>query len=615
MTLPETSDQYDHFIRLDDIAGIRPEGYVLQFPFYLRASKMAHVIFSAKENSTADDDAYELIVGSEDNSRVILRKRMNGAVMANVYWPNILSKFKRIKFVFQVCADGHIELFSQFDAYKPLLSVYDPIPIQMEFVSVKCSAAESLVFNYGDMENLSANADITEYAPSESLPLWSPNQIRYLDTMILFENAKYHKSWPDGKKKLLTIDDNKYKPDGYILRYPIYILGEGVIKFMLAAVDELNYDIDTYYEIGEWNVAKCNLFGSISSSHFFDSTEIGLNGCAWSRLLRNGVELSRSMEPELTSHLVPIKWIFEISNDGTMNIHCSQNQHAPLMTAHVTPIDIKYIWLDSESPIGFFYDMNDDNDNIKRPASDEYFGDPTFAVCEYSGLTDLCKFIGHRHSSDSHTHPTHHILFLSISDFEKYFETIVVDTKRPFEYTKWIQLNDVNGYHCYSEFYLSGANEAHIVVSNKASANADDEAIEIVINNWHRDHTIVRSRINGAVLEDRFTPNLLSKWRKSKLILIMRKSEIRLYCDNWPGHLCFRVSDQIIPENLKINYLSVKNVNGHPLTMSYGKPNAVELGTVWMDLAKERYGDLVVHSEFANQAQMKGVELKRTYES
>lgn len=256
MTPLEKPDQYVHFAKLNDVQGVHPQGYIIQFPFYVQAPKMAHVIFSSVEHPTEHHDAYEIVLGASENSRVILRKRMNGAVLGDVYWPNMLSEYKRTKFVFQVRNDGLIQLFSEYDIYNPLVTVFDPVPIKVEYVSAKNRFPEKMIFNYGDLvpkqpaeiEKIKKELVLHEYNTLEINPLWTHYQFK--EFADLTKNGKYYESLEDVYKKELPIGE-MYKPPGHSLLYSVYTLGIGVVKFRLSPVEYPNGGKDIYYEVGE----------------------------------------------------------------------------------------------------------------------------------------------------------------------------------------------------------------------------------------------------------------------------------------------------------------------------------------------------------------------------
>lgn len=149
-------------------------------------------------------------------------------------------------------------------------------------------------------------------------------------------------------------------------------------------------------------------------------------------------------------------------------------------------------------------------------------------------------------------------------------------------------------------FYLHGANDAQIIISSSDKPTETDVAYEFVIGGLNNGHVSMRKRINGPVLADIYWPNALSVWRKKKFVLeITTDGYIRLYNEDfpyWPMSFAF----DSIPANVKLHYLSVKNMFGKPLYLSYGKPAAVKPDNVFMDLLTEKYGIVQIHPLFEN---------------
>lgn len=343
---------------------------------------------------------------------------------------------------------------------------------------------------------------------------------------------------------------------------------------------------------------------------------------AWSRILKNGVELTRVYEQSLLDLTKPTKWIIEVSTDGLIKVFSSHNVWMPLMTAVASPIDIKYLALASQSRIQFFYEVNEDfrptMPAVHNPTeAGAHFKNPLFNAVDYpAGLADLCKKFRHSYATDLHN-PTFFSFLVSV--FEKYYKTIVSDPNVPSKYTKWIQLNGIeesqpNGYFLRFPFYLNGANDAHIVVSTKMNPSGLDTVYEFVIGGWREGHIVIRKGINGPVLADNYWPNALSVWRKKKFVLeIQRNNYIRLYSEDLPYYAIAAAYDWI-PENVKFNYLSVKNIFGKQLSLSYGEPTKVVAGKSFKDLLTEKYGDVKIHPLFENWKKLQAVDLKCKFE-
>lgn len=122
---------------------------MVRFPFYVQGSANAHILLSQKIQPSLADNAYEVVIGAFNNKRVIIRKRINGAVLANVYVPNALNALKRKKFILDVLATGELELYSEDDLFTPIATAFDPNPIKLQYVSFKNLQSERLNFFYG----------------------------------------------------------------------------------------------------------------------------------------------------------------------------------------------------------------------------------------------------------------------------------------------------------------------------------------------------------------------------------------------------------------------------------------------------------------------------------
>lgn len=101
-TVPLQSNTYSQFIRLADFEGSKPSGYILRWPFLVQGSGNAHILTTSKINPTEFDDAYEIVIGAWENHHIIIRKRINGAVLADVHVPHVLSESKPTKFVLDI---------------------------------------------------------------------------------------------------------------------------------------------------------------------------------------------------------------------------------------------------------------------------------------------------------------------------------------------------------------------------------------------------------------------------------------------------------------------------------------------------------------------------------
>lgn len=143
-------------------------------------------------------------------------------------------------------------------------------------------------------------------------------------------------------------------------------------------------------------------------------------GNAWSRILKNGVELTRVYEQNLMDLYKPTKWFIEMSADGLIKVFSHHNQWAPLMTADTTPININYIAFASESRIKFFYEVNEALQPTAHPENipttiDTYVKHPLLKVIEYPiGLADFCKFLDFHNSQIRRESIVHYLPLYSL---------------------------------------------------------------------------------------------------------------------------------------------------------------------------------------------------------
>lgn len=53
-------NEYKKFFKISDIAGARPEGYIVNFLVYIQAERDAHVLFTRGPKADRNDDEYEI---------------------------------------------------------------------------------------------------------------------------------------------------------------------------------------------------------------------------------------------------------------------------------------------------------------------------------------------------------------------------------------------------------------------------------------------------------------------------------------------------------------------------------------------------------------------------
>lgn len=53
-------NEYNEFHKITDMAGVRTSGYIINFPFYVRASRDAHVLLTTVPEANREANEYEI---------------------------------------------------------------------------------------------------------------------------------------------------------------------------------------------------------------------------------------------------------------------------------------------------------------------------------------------------------------------------------------------------------------------------------------------------------------------------------------------------------------------------------------------------------------------------
>lgn len=84
-----TENEYKDFYKITDIAGVRPDGYIINFPFYLQAERDAHILLTTGPTANPKDNEYEFgnygkIVDILKLNRFIFQSLVAGEIHAQV---------------------------------------------------------------------------------------------------------------------------------------------------------------------------------------------------------------------------------------------------------------------------------------------------------------------------------------------------------------------------------------------------------------------------------------------------------------------------------------------------------------------------------------------------
>lgn len=55
-----TENEYKEFVPIKDVVGIRPDGYIVNFPLYIQSERDAHVLLTTRPVDDRADDCYEI---------------------------------------------------------------------------------------------------------------------------------------------------------------------------------------------------------------------------------------------------------------------------------------------------------------------------------------------------------------------------------------------------------------------------------------------------------------------------------------------------------------------------------------------------------------------------
>lgn len=89
-------------------------------------------------------------IGGHWNSRVVIRKRINGAILADVHRPELLS-FGPKKFVFEIDLSGAIKLYIEDNPFEPLVTAFDPKPFSINYLTYRAGFEQDSTFYISDI--------------------------------------------------------------------------------------------------------------------------------------------------------------------------------------------------------------------------------------------------------------------------------------------------------------------------------------------------------------------------------------------------------------------------------------------------------------------------------
>lgn len=106
--------EYLHSVEM--AAQYKPAGYIVRFPLYLQGSRDAYILLSNIPNPTADDDVYEIQIGSNGNTYHQITRKINGKVLAYAKESGILSLYKPTKLVIELTQGEILNISKNFES-------------------------------------------------------------------------------------------------------------------------------------------------------------------------------------------------------------------------------------------------------------------------------------------------------------------------------------------------------------------------------------------------------------------------------------------------------------------------------------------------------------------
>lgn len=320
------------------------------------------------------------VIGGWDNTRTILRKRINGVVLDDVFWPNLLSEHKRSKFIIEISTIGDIKLYAEEDLYHPIVHAFDGNPLAVQYMSIKNYKKEHIELFYGMKrpavkDLLMIEEEYGDYKEHPVLRTYKKLSNK-LTVPLLWQHSNYYESWSTAYTKFMKIDQSWPKPDDMRLQFPVIVQGTRDVRILLSPTQTPDALDENVYEI-----------------------RVGDNGNSLTPYGRkiDSYIMSEEFEQNILSPNGLTMLLVEVWNMGRICIWSSHNPYVPILSV-VDPkaLDVKYISFASSSRMQLFYDFSLDALEHILPSDDVlpivYNEHPLLVRKDYPiGVSNLCK--------------------------------------------------------------------------------------------------------------------------------------------------------------------------------------------------------------------------------
>lgn len=229
---------YEKLVNLLELEKVKPEGYHVRMPVWVEGPHSAHILLSPISDVPLKDDSYEIVIGGWMNTRIEIRKRMNGPILASVNTPNIMSMIKRKKFVIEVTTDGWINVYSDADLYKPLISAYDPNPVPVNWLGFKSIEGLPVKFYYDYEPKLDNKQILSNLLPAK----YDLNELKSQCSAYVAEGTAFNKFTKISGLSLTRVDQMGKT-------FSFYVDGTKDASIVLSTSEKPNPELDDVYEV------------------------------------------------------------------------------------------------------------------------------------------------------------------------------------------------------------------------------------------------------------------------------------------------------------------------------------------------------------------------------
>ncbi|XP_031619784.1 uncharacterized protein LOC116338571 [Contarinia nasturtii] len=336
-----TENEYKEFYKITDLTGVRSEGYIINFPFYIQAERDAHVLLTAVPMANREANEYEILIGGWANQRVIVRRKQGANVLREIQLVDILAPDKWIAFLIQITTRGDIRIFRKEDTHSFTLmaEANDPEPLPVEYISFGSWNSNLVKFYFNCSFSFAIPDAVFDSTDHPLLARDVPASVD-LRNFLVTKCGYYSISDYDYRHYVKISDIKQSQPDGYILRIILYIQGARDANILLTTSDHPNFERDFVYEI---------VIGGWSNERVVIRKKKGAN------------VLAEAYESRIINQEKPTKMLLEVANSGNIRLYSEKLKSQPIITVlEENPLPIQYISFSSfeNSEVQFFYNCS-----------------------------------------------------------------------------------------------------------------------------------------------------------------------------------------------------------------------------------------------------------------